>query len=123
MTARDEQPAESAEPRESPLFEAFEWVPTRLRSGPYDLLSDVRDIVGGVATAMQMIESSRMNVENGDAPLLGVQAECSLQRMSIAAMRCVELRVANHLEYMNCSGGARVPVQREKEDTAPGAIK
>lgn len=108
---------------QAPLFEAFEWVPTRLQRGPYDLLSDVRDIVGGVATAMQMIERSRMNVENGDAPLLGEQAESSLQRMSIATMRCLERRVANHLEHMSCSRGARVPVQREKEAAAPGAIK
>lgn len=82
----------------APLFLPFQWLGKTEQQGPYDLLTDVRDLAAGVTVALQMIERSNMLEQNGDAPLLDLDSGSRLTRMSIAAMRCIEERIDAHFD-------------------------
>lgn len=88
------------------LFKPFSWLGSSEQYGPYDLLSDVRDLAAGVTVALQMIERSNMLDENGTAPLLDLDSKFRLNRMSIAAMRCIEERIDAHFDNMPAQGAA-----------------
>jgi hypothetical protein len=80
------------------LFKPFEWVAPWLQHGPYNMLSDVRDLAAGVAVALQMVERSSMDKENGTTPLLDTHNASCLTRMSIAAMRSIAERIDAHFD-------------------------
>jgi len=88
----------------APVFKPFAWVAPRLQCDTYDPLADARDIAAGVAIALQMVERANMDVENGDAPLLGERESSALMRMSIASMNLLRDRIDQQFEYMNKTG-------------------
>jgi len=100
----------SADP--APVFKPFVWVAPRLQGAAYDQLADARDIAAGVAIALQMVESTQLEVENGDAPLLGERESSALMRMSIASMNLLRDRIDQQFEYMNKTGQAASATQQ-----------
>lgn len=91
-------------PDSAPLFKAFEWVAPQCQAGPYQLLSNVRDLAAGVEVALQMVERSNTQKENGQAPLLDIQSEFYLNRMAIAAMSTITERIEAHFDWLTAKG-------------------
>lgn len=91
----------------APLFTPFEWVSTADQMGPYDMLSDVRDLAAGTSLVLAMIERSQLSTDAGGAPLLDAGSISRLTRMSIAAMNCIEGRIDEHFDWMNNRGAAQ----------------
>jgi hypothetical protein len=94
------EPVEKAEP----IFQPFEWVCRSYQNGPYDLISNTRDLSGGACVILEMIEQSDMDVDNGDAPMFNDYHKGRLFRMAMAALRTIELQTAAHLEKMQRDG-------------------
>lgn len=88
----------------TPLFEPFEWVARAHQTGPYDLLSDVRDLAAGAGVIMAMIEQSDIDVDNGEAPLFTPFNRGRLLRMSIAAMNTIDVQVERYFDRMSKDG-------------------
>jgi hypothetical protein len=84
----------------APLFKPFTWVAPHLQRGPYDLLSDVRDVAAGTALLLEIVERSQMANENDEAPILDNFDVGRLMRMAIASMHFVEGRIDNHLAHL-----------------------
>lgn len=84
-----------------PIFAPFDWVPQAKRLGPYDTLSDTRDIADGVSLIMQMVEKSALLDESGAAPLIEAADSLRLTRMSIAAMHFVVGSIDRHFDGLN----------------------
>jgi hypothetical protein len=98
-----------------PLFKSFEWVALQNQGESYDLLSDARDIAAGVAVALQMVERTNLNNENGDAPLLGLSDTTALTRLSIASMNLLRDRIDQQFTYMNRSFRAYEAAQQGEQ--------
>jgi len=84
------------------LFKPVEWVsPGDQRdTGRYHMLSTIRDLAAGVSLALRLVERSNMQVDNGDAPILGGNDVARFTRMSIAAMDWVEASIDEHFDEM-----------------------
>lgn len=102
----------------APLFQAFEWVPEQDQIGPYDMLSDIRDLASGTALVLGMIERSYLLQESGGAPLLDVRDIARLTRMSIATMNVIEGRLDEHFDYMHDRGATRRKGKELKDGAA-----
>lgn len=87
-----------------PMFEPFEWVARPHQAGPYDLLSNVRDLAAGASVIMAMIEQSDMDRDNDEAPLFNGFNRGRLLRMSIAAMNTIDGQIERHFERMAKEG-------------------
>ena len=87
-----------------PIFQAFEWVSRPYQNGPYDLISNTRDLAGGACVILEMIEQSDMAVDNGDTPMFNDYHKGRLFRMAVAALHPIELQTAAHLEKMQRDG-------------------
>lgn len=103
MNSTDQLKASFAPPLDdlAPVFKPFEWVPERRQRGPYDMLSDVRDIAAGIGLVLQIVERSEMQKEVGDAPILDNSDIGQLLRLSIASMHTVEGRIDTYFEHLN----------------------
>ena len=88
----------------APAFQALEWVSRPYQNGPYDLISNTRDLAGGACVILEMIEQSDMYVDNGDAPMFSDYHRGRLFRMAVAALRTIKLQTADHLEKMQMDG-------------------
>lgn len=84
-----------------PLFKPTAWVPTDKRHGPYDLLTDVRDIADGAALLAEMLHRQHCNRDRGDQPLMASHDEGILVRYVAATMNCVRHRIDMHFDDMN----------------------
>lgn len=89
---------------ETPMFKPFEWVAPSHQTGPYDLLSNVRDLAAGASVIMAMIEQSDIDLDNGDAPLFDAFNRGRLLRMSIAAMHAIDGQIEHHFDRMTKEG-------------------
>jgi hypothetical protein len=85
-----------------PVFQRVNWVAPRdqVDSGRYVMLSNIRDLAAGVALALQLVERSNMQVDNGAAPIIGGADAARFTRMSIAAMNWVEASIDEHFDEM-----------------------
>lgn len=101
-----------------PVFQPFEWVYRAYQNGPYDLISDTRDLAGGACVILEMIEQSDMDVDNDDAPMFNNYHKGRLFRMAVAALRTIELQTAAHLEKMQRDGEKKFE-QGAGKDQAP----
>ena len=99
----------------APLFRPFEWVPEQDQIGPYDMLSDIRDLASGTALVLGMIERSYLLQESGGAPLLSPGDAASLTRMSIATMNVVGGLLDDHFDFMNDRGAMRRKAAAQKD--------
>jgi hypothetical protein len=116
-TSVQRNPPSAALPDPSePLFKPFQWVGEQRQRGPYDMLSDVRDLAAGVSLTLAMVERSQLSRESGGAPLLDNGDELRLMRMSIAAMHMVEGRIDTYFEHL--SNPSMPAVEAEKGRTA-----
>lgn len=97
------------------LFRPFEWVPEQDQIGPYDMLSDVRDLASGTALVLGMIERSYLLQEAGGAPLLDERDAARLLRMSIATMKVIEGNLDDHFDFMNDNAAKRRKPAMQKE--------
>jgi hypothetical protein len=88
----------------APVFERFEWLSRADQKGPYDLLSNVRDLAAGASVIMAMIEQSDMDADNEEAPLFNQVNRGRLLRMSIAAMATVEVEIERHFNRLANDG-------------------
>lgn len=102
----------------TPLFRPFEWVPEQDQIGPYDMLSDVRDLASGTALVLGMIERSYLLQEAGGAPLLDTRDAARLTRMSIATMNVVAGLLDEHFDFMHDRGAKRRKAAAEKAGAA-----
>lgn len=91
-----------------PLFQRVDWVAphSQVDTGSYLMLSNIRDLAAGVALALRLVERSNMQVENGDAPVIGGDDATRFTRMSIAAMNWVEASIDEHFDDMIGGGMA-----------------
>jgi hypothetical protein len=117
MNATDTILATTVNDDPASLFKPFEWVPPERQSGPYYMLSDVRDLAMGVGVVLQMIEVSELQSEAGDAPLIGARDRLQLMRMSIAAMRTIEGRIDGHFWDMCGHGPKKQEFEARKDDS------
>jgi|GEM_PF-3942866 len=85
----------------APLFTPFEWVPPAKRLGPYNLLSDTRDMAAGVALVLQIVEKSALVEEAGGAPVVESTDANVLTRMSLAAMNLIVGNIDSHFDTLN----------------------
>ena len=85
----------------APLFTPFEWVPPAKRLGPYNLLSDTRDMAAGIALVLQIVEKSALMEEAGGAPVIESTDANMLTRMSIAAMNLIADKIDSHFDTLN----------------------
>ncbi len=85
----------------APLFTPFEWVPPAKRRGPYNLLSDTRDMAAGVALVLQIVEKSALVEEAGGAPVVESTDANVLTRMSLAAMNLIVGNIDSHFDTLN----------------------
>lgn len=92
----------AADNNQAPLFRAFEWVgdSAKVDTGRYAMLSNIRDLASGVALALQLIERSDLQQENGDAPLIDDAVARRFTRMSIAVMNVIEGSIDEHFDDM-----------------------
>lgn len=97
------------------LFQPFEWVPEQDQIGPYDMLSDVRDLASGTALVLGMIERSYLLEASGGAPLLDGRDAAGLLRMSIATMKVIQGNLDDHFDFMNDNAAKRRKAAAEKE--------
>ena len=100
------------------LFQPFEWVPVQDQIGPYDMLSDIRDLAAGTALVLGMIERSYLLQESGRAPLLSRGDAANLARMSIATMNVVSGLLDDHFDFMNDRAAARRQAATQKDGAA-----
>lgn len=98
------------------LFQQVQWVPPQDQVGPYDMLSEIRDLAAGVGLALAMIERTAIALDLGDAPLLEQRQVCVLTRMSVAVMSVIEARIDEHFDDMHERGQERR--QAEKKGVA-----
>lgn len=83
------------------MFTPFEWVPPAKRLGPYNLLSDTRDMAAGVALVLQIVEKSALMEEAGGAPVVESTDANVLTRMSLAAMNLIVGNIDSHFDNLN----------------------
>ena len=88
----------------APMFEPFEWVTRSHQTGPYDLLSNVRDLAAGASVIMAMIEQSDMDRDNDEPPLFNEFNRGRLLRMSIAAMNTVDEQIERYFDRITKEG-------------------
>lgn len=100
------------------LFRPFEWVPEQDQIGPYDMLSDIRDLASGTALVLGMIERSYLLQVSGGAPLLDPRDATQLTRMSIATIHVIGGLIDEHFDFMNDRGAKRRQAAARKEGAA-----
>lgn len=87
-------------------FEPFSWVRGNLQGRDTKMLGMAKDIAGGVALALQMIERSNLDREHGDA-ILRVTECGTLERFAISACLLLEDAIQEHFDWIgdNAAGG------------------
>lgn len=116
MTTSNTSIAAADEP--AALFQPFEWVPEQDQIGPYDMLSDVRDLAAGTALVLGMIERSYLLDASGGAPLLDERDAAGLLRMTIATMKVIQGNLDDHFDFMNDNAAKRRQAAAEKSGAA-----
>jgi hypothetical protein len=97
------------------LFEQVQWVPLRDQTGPYEMLSEIRDLAAGVGLTLAMIERTAIAQDLGDVPLLEPRHVCALTRMSIAVMNVIEERIDEHFDGMHDRGAEQRRAEKLRE--------
>lgn len=85
------------------LFKPFEWVSPddQVDTGRYVAMSNIRDLVAGVALALQIVERSDLQRELGDAPIIDSADAKRFTSMAIAAMSVIEGYIDEHFDDMS----------------------
>ena len=98
------------------LFKQVQWVRPRDQTGPYEMLSEIRDLAAGVGLSLAMIERTAIALDLGDVPLLEQRHVCALTRMSIAVMNVIEERIDEHFDGMHDQGAERRRAENARLD-------
>lgn len=77
------------------------------------MLSDIRDLASGVALALQLIERSDLQKENGNVPIIDGVDSLRFTRMSIAAMNVIEGYIDDHFDNMSDRGAERRQAEKQ----------
>jgi hypothetical protein len=107
MSANNCQAAQASTEKLEPIFHPFEWVTRKHQVGPYEMIANTRDLVGGACVILEMIEQSDRDTENEDAPIFNDYYKGRLFRMAVAALQTIEMQTAAHLEKMQRDGQKR----------------
>lgn len=95
----------------APVFEPFSWLPKGTGTHEARLLEMAKDVAAGVALALQLVERSEIEIDNGlDAPLLS-RTDCGvLQRLSISSCHLLRDALDDTFDCLNdaaAKGGVR----------------